>query len=138
MWGTLDLNEKNKPHIVHLLTPVWPDRDDFIEINEENIEPEMRPNFLKRPHGDADFGIKGSVNTEHSPRVAKCHGYDGYIREKVLRSGVKSLEEQENLQNLAIFVENLKILRKNCVKTFVFQSYLFYAKIVAIFVLFLG
>ena len=46
---------------------MWPDRDDFIEINEENIEPEMRSNFLKRPHGDADFGIKGSVNTEHSP-----------------------------------------------------------------------
>ena len=67
LWGTLDLNEKNKPHIVHLLTPVWPDRDDFIQINEENIEDEMKPNFLKRPHGDADFGIKGSVNTEHSP-----------------------------------------------------------------------
>jgi len=44
-----------------------PDRDDYIEINHENIEPEMRPEFKIRPHGDADFGIKGSVNAEHSP-----------------------------------------------------------------------
>ena len=56
-----------KPPIISLLTPVWPDRDDFIEIHEENILPEMKQNFVKRPYGDAEFGVKGSVDTEHSP-----------------------------------------------------------------------
>ena len=33
------------------LTPVWPDRDNFIRVNEENIAPEMRNQFVKRPYG---------------------------------------------------------------------------------------
>ena len=55
------------PFIRNLLTPVWPDRDDFIRVHEENIKEEMKSNFVKRPYGDAEFGIKGSVDTEHSP-----------------------------------------------------------------------
>ena len=27
----------------------------------------LKLNFKKRPFGDADFGVKGSVNTGHSP-----------------------------------------------------------------------
>ena len=30
------------------LTPVRPDRDDFIRVNEENIEEEMKNMFVKR------------------------------------------------------------------------------------------
>ena len=55
------------PHILNLLTPVWPDRDDFIQINGDNIEEELRKNFVKRPYGDAEYGTKGSVDTKHSP-----------------------------------------------------------------------
>ena len=51
----------------NLLTPVWPDRDDFIHVHNENIEEGLKLNFKKRPFGDADFGVKGSVNTGHSP-----------------------------------------------------------------------
>ena len=37
----------------------------------------------------APISIKGL----YSSRVAKCHGYDGYIREKYLEVGVKSMRE---------------------------------------------
>ena len=30
---------------------MWPDRDNFIRVNEENIAPEMRNQFVKRPYG---------------------------------------------------------------------------------------
>ena len=50
-----------------MLTPVWPDRDDFIHVNQDNIEEKMKPNFEKRPYGDEEYGVKGSVNTGHSP-----------------------------------------------------------------------
>ena len=36
-------------------------------------------------------------------RVAKCHGYDGYIRVKILASWGKSLGEHTILQNEAFF-----------------------------------
>ena len=62
------ISKKNKKTpIINLLTPVWPDRDDFIRVHEENIDDEMKPNFVKRPFGNADFGVKGSVDTENSP-----------------------------------------------------------------------
>ena len=52
---------------MNLLRTVRPDRDDFIEINEDNIKPSSRKNFVKRPVGTAEFGDKGSVDTKHSP-----------------------------------------------------------------------
>ena len=36
-------------------------------------------------------------------RVAKCHGYDGYIRVKILASWGKSLGEHTILKNEAFF-----------------------------------
>ena len=51
----------------NLLTPVRPDRDNFIELNEENIAPEKRSNFNKRPYGDADFHTAGSVDHGNTP-----------------------------------------------------------------------
>ena len=36
-----------------------PDRDDFIQINEDNIEEELKKNFVKRPYGDAEYGTAG-------------------------------------------------------------------------------
>ena len=55
------------PHILKLLTPVWPDRDDFIHINEDNIKAELKNNFVKRPFGDAEYRAAGSVDTKNSP-----------------------------------------------------------------------
>ena len=49
------------------LTPVRHDRDDFIRVNEENILPKMKNNFVKRPYGDAGFHTAGSVDPEHTP-----------------------------------------------------------------------
>ena len=43
------------------------DRDNFIRVNEENILPEMKNNFEKRPYGDAGFHTAGSVDPEHTP-----------------------------------------------------------------------
>ena len=53
--------------LISALTPVWPDRDDFITLNTENMRPDLRNNFLKRPYGDADFHTAGSVNHQHTP-----------------------------------------------------------------------
>ena len=50
-----------------MLTLLRPDRDDFININEDNIEPDLKKNFVKRVFGTADYGVKGSVNTRNSP-----------------------------------------------------------------------
>jgi len=44
-----------------------PDRDDFITLNTENMRPDLRNNFLKRPYGDAEFHTSGSVNHQHTP-----------------------------------------------------------------------
>jgi len=44
-----------------------PDRDDFISINFDNIEPGEEKNFEKRPHGTSDFFEKGSVDTKDTP-----------------------------------------------------------------------
>ena len=49
------------------LTPVRHDRDDFIRVNEENIEPNLVGNFERRPYGDAGFHTGGSVDPEHTP-----------------------------------------------------------------------
>ena len=44
-----------------------PDRDDFISINEENIEKGSEGNFRKRVLGDSNFFEKDSVNSRNSP-----------------------------------------------------------------------
>ena len=44
-----------------------PDRDDFISINYDNIEPGEEKNFEKRPHGTSDFFEKGSVDSKNTP-----------------------------------------------------------------------
>ena len=44
-----------------------PDRDDFISINYENIEPGEEKNFEKRPEGTSDFFEKGSVDSKNTP-----------------------------------------------------------------------
>ena len=54
-------------NICNRLTPVRHDRDDFIHVNEENIEPNLVGNFEKRPYGDAGFHTDGSVDSEHTP-----------------------------------------------------------------------
>ena len=40
-------------------------------------------------------------------RVAKCHGYDGYIRVKILAGWGKSLGKNTILQNQALLGEDL-------------------------------
>ena len=50
-----------------MLTPVRPDRDNFIKLNEENIAPEKKSNFNKRPYGDAEFHTAGSVDHDNTP-----------------------------------------------------------------------
>ena len=52
-----------------MLTLLRPDRDDFININEDNIEPDLKKNFGKRVFGTADYGVKGSVNKHHYSNV---------------------------------------------------------------------
>ena len=49
------------------LTPVRPDRDDFIELNEENMAAEKAKNFAKRPYGDAEVHSRGSVDHGRTP-----------------------------------------------------------------------
>ena len=44
-----------------------PDRDKYIQLNEENIDPLKRKDFEKRIYGDPHFFAKGSVDTAHSP-----------------------------------------------------------------------
>ena len=44
-----------------------PDRDDFISVNFDNIEPGEEKNFEKRPHGTSDFFEKGSVDSKNTP-----------------------------------------------------------------------
>ena len=44
-----------------------PDRDNFVEVNTENIKPGKEGNFEKRKQGYSDFFEKGSVNSENSP-----------------------------------------------------------------------
>ena len=51
----------------NMLTPVRPDRDDFIRVNKDNILPSMKNNFVKREYGDAEFHTGSSVDTKHTP-----------------------------------------------------------------------
>ena len=44
-----------------------PDRDNFIAIHKENIEPGMEKNFEKRNWGQADFFKKDDVDPMNSP-----------------------------------------------------------------------
>ena len=37
------------------------------------------------------------------PRVAKCHGYDGYIRVKIFRGWGKKSERTHNVPKLGLF-----------------------------------
>ena len=59
-WGS-------KAYLGNKLTPVRPDRDNFIRVNEENIDPKLKNNFVKRPWGDAGFHTNGSVDPKHTP-----------------------------------------------------------------------
>ena len=45
-------------------------------------------------------------------RVAKCHGYDGYIRVKIFRGWAKKSERKRNLANSSLFWEDLNNLCK--------------------------
>ena len=56
-----------KVQILNPLTPVWPDRDDFIDVAWDQVAPEMEGNFEKRPYGDAGFHTEGSVDPMHTP-----------------------------------------------------------------------
>ena len=44
-----------------------PDRDDFISVNFDNIQPGKEKNFERKPQGTSDFFEKGSVNTRNTP-----------------------------------------------------------------------
>ena len=46
---------------------MWHDRDKYIQLNEENIDPSKRNDFEKRIYGDPHFFAEGSVDTAHSP-----------------------------------------------------------------------
>ena len=63
----MEARGKHSINLGSLLTPVRHDRDDFIRVNEENIAPDMRNNFEKRPYGDAGFHTAGSVDPKHTP-----------------------------------------------------------------------
>ena len=57
------------------------------------------------------------VEQEGTLRVAKCHGYDGYIRVKILAGWDKSLGKHPIWPNQAFFWENLY----NVCKTLVYK-----------------
>ena len=44
-----------------------PDRDDFISVNTDNIEPGKEKNFEKRLEGTSDLFEKGSVDSRNTP-----------------------------------------------------------------------
>ena len=54
-----------------------------------------------------DQTVQQNVFSFPENRVAKCHGYDGYIRVKILAGWGKSLAEHAILQNQALFWEDL-------------------------------
>ena len=56
----------------------------------------------KRPSKKHGSDSAGQAYLDLS-RVAKCHGYGGYIRVKNWKVGVKSLGEQTVLQNQVLF-----------------------------------
>ena len=100
-----------------MLTLLRPDRDDFININEDNIEPGLKKNFVKRAFGTADYGVKGSVNTRNSP-------YDVNSEPKIekgcdrisLREFIKNLILQCFLQNMVVISARFHLRNKtgNC------------------------
>ena len=50
-----------------MLTPVWPDRDNFIWLTSENIAQTNKNDFKKRPFGNARSRTPGSVDTKDTP-----------------------------------------------------------------------
>lgn len=61
------------------LTPVRPDRDDFIRVNEENIVPAMRNQFVKRQYGDAGISRPAYAGDAEQAEEADYYNYlNGY------------------------------------------------------------
>ena len=54
--------------------------------------------YLKQPY----FAVV-VVSTVEDNRVAKCHGYDGYIRVKIFRCWGKKPERTHNMTKLGLF-----------------------------------
>ena len=46
---------------------MWHDRDEFISIHEENIDPKRKTDFDKRSYGVAGDHPVGGVDTHHTP-----------------------------------------------------------------------
>ena len=63
----MGVESQSNIYLGNQLTPVRHDRDNFIQVNEENIDPNLKDNFVKRPYGDAAFHTAGSVDPKHTP-----------------------------------------------------------------------
>ena len=50
-----------------MLTPVWSDREDCITLNEDNILPHFKKDFVKKTYGDAGFHTADSVDHQNTP-----------------------------------------------------------------------
>ena len=64
----------------------------------------MNQNILQATAG---YGLIGSYTARRLvyiiPRVAKCHGYDGYIRVKIFRGWGKKSKRIHNVTKLGLF-----------------------------------
>ena len=63
----MGVESQSNIYLGNQLTPVRHDRDNFIHVNEDNIDPNLRNNFVKRPYGDAGDHTAGSVDPKHTP-----------------------------------------------------------------------
>ena len=69
-----------------------------IETDQHIKDPTAAPGPYDNQECQKLVGI-APAPTSFTTRVAKCHGYDGYIRVKILASWGKSLGEHTILQN---------------------------------------